>query len=154
MNLTKKIGLVVLILLIGIQLIQPARNSSGQVPATDISKTVFIPGSVQSLLQTACNDCHSNNTNYPWYANVQPLGFWLQNHVNEGKEHLNFSEFGKLSPKEQAHAFEEMAEEVEEDHMPLDSYLWIHKEAQLTAQEKQTLISWATTLHEQAKQQQ
>ena len=150
----KKILIALFVILVLIQFIWPARNKNNVVTAQHLTQLYPVPDDVTQILKKGCNDCHSKYTNYPWYANVQPLGFWLQNHVNEGKEHLNFSEFGKLSPKEQAHAFEEMAEEVEEDHMPLDSYLWIHKEAQLTAQEKQTLISWATTLHEQAKQQQ
>ena len=150
----KKILIALFVILVLIQFIWPARNKNNVVTAQHLTQLYPVHDDVTQILKKGCNDCHRNYTNYPWYANVQPQGFWLQNHVNEGKEHLNFSEFGKLSPKEQAHAFEEMAEEVEEDHMPLDSYLWIHKEAQLTAQEKQTLISWATTLHEQAKQQQ
>ena len=143
MNLTKKIGLVVLILLIGIQLIQPARNSSGQVPATDISKTVFIPGNVKSLLQTACNDCHSNNTNYPWYTNIQPMGWLLANHIKEGKAELNFNDFGSYSQRRQLSKLKSIASQVKDDEMPLASYTMLHKNARLTKEQKLLIIDWA-----------
>jgi hypothetical protein len=150
----KKILIALLVILVLIQFIRPARNSNSVVTERHLKTLYPVPAEVDQILKKGCYDCHSDYTSYPWYSNVQPLGFWLQHHINEGKEHLNFSEFGKLAKKEQAHAFEEIAEEVGENHMPLESYLWIHKEAELTAQEKQTLITWATTLHEQAKQQQ
>ncbi len=139
----KKIGLVVLILLIGIQLIQPARNSSGQVPATDISKTVFIPGNVKSLLQTACNDCHSNNTNYPWYTNIQPMGWLLANHIKDGKADLNFNEFGSYSQRRQLSKLKSIASQVKDDEMPLTSYTMLHKNARLTKEQKLLIIDWA-----------
>lgn len=143
MSLMKKIGLAVLILLIGIQLIQPPRNSSGQVPETDISKTVFIPGNVKSLLQTACNDCHSNNTNYPWYANIQPMGWLLANHIKDGKAELNLNEFGSYSQRRQQSKLKSIASQVKDDEMPLASYAFLHKNARLTKEQKALIIDWA-----------
>jgi len=143
MNLMKKIGLAVLLLLIGIQFIQPGRNSSGQVPATDISNTIFIPGDVKSLLQTACNDCHSNNTNYPWYANVQPMGWLLANHIKDGKAALNFSEFGGYSQRRQMSKMKSIASQVKDDEMPLAAYTMLHKNARLTKEQKALIIDWA-----------
>ncbi len=143
MSLMKKVGLAVLILLIGIQLIQPARNSSGQVPVTDISKTVFIPTNVKSLLQTACNDCHSNNTNYPWYANIQPIGWLLANHIKDGKAELNFNEFGSYSERRQQSKLKSIASQVKDDEMPLASYAFLHKNARLTKEQKALIIDWA-----------
>ena len=156
MSRMKKIGLAVLILLIGIQLIQPARNSSGQVPATDISKTVFIPENVKSLFQTACNDCHSNNTNYPWYANIQPMGWLLANHIKDGKAELNFNEFGSYSQRRQQSKLKSIASQVKDDEMPLASYAFLHKNARLTKEQKALIIDWALNAKdslEQKKQQ-
>ena len=143
MSRMKKIGLAVLIVLIGIQFIQPARNENGQALHTDISKTVFIPGNVKSLLQTACNDCHSNNTNYPWYANIQPMGWLLANHIKDGKAELNFSEFGSYSQRRQQSKLKSIASQVKDDEMPLASYAFLHKNARLTKEQKALIIDWA-----------
>ena len=143
MSLMKKIGITVLIVLIGIQFIQPARNENGQALPTDISKTVFIPGNVKSLLQTACNDCHSNNTNYPWYTYVQPMGWIMNNHIQDGKKELNFSEFGSYSGRRQQSKLKSIASQVKDDEMPMASYLLMHKNARLTKEQKTLIIDWA-----------
>lgn len=142
----KKIVLVLVILLIVIQFIRPSRNLSAVMSANDISRQYTVPDTVAHILQRACNDCHSNNTRYPWYTNIQPVGLWMQHHVNEGKKELNFSEFGAYTPKRQNHKMEEVGEQIEKGEMPLDSYLWIHKDAILSASEKETLIAWAKDL--------
>lgn len=139
----KKIGSTVLIVLIGIQFIQPARNENGQALPTDISRTVFIPGSVKSLLQAACYDCHSNNTNYPWYANIQPMGWLLSSHIKDGKAELNFSEFGSYSQRRQQSKLKSIASQVKDDEMPLASYAFLHKNARLTKEQKALIIDWA-----------
>jgi len=96
MGLFKKILLVILIVFIAIQFIIPARNTSGQVLPTDITKTVNIPDKVLDVFKNSCYDCHSNNTRYPWYVNIQPMGWVMASHIKNGKENLNFSEFGEL----------------------------------------------------------
>lgn len=148
----KKIGSTVLIVLIGIQFIQPARNENGQTLPTDISKTVFIPGNVKSLLQTACNDCHSNNTNYPWYANIQPMGWLLANHIKDGKAELNFSEFGSYPQRRQQSKLKSIASQVKDDEMPLASYAFLHKNARLTKEEKALIIDWALNAKDSLEQ--
>jgi hypothetical protein len=95
MSRIKKILLAALIVFIAIQFIRPARNECGQPSPTDISKIDSVPGNVQTILKTYCYDCHSNHTNYPWYSNIQPAGWWLASHIKEGKAELNFSEFGQ-----------------------------------------------------------
>lgn len=139
----KKIGLIILVVVAGIQFIQPARNSSGQVLLTDISKTVPIPRSVQSLLQAACYDCHSNNTSYPWYTYVQPIGWMLSNHIQKGKKDFNFSEFGSYSHRRQLSKLKSLASQVKDDEMPLASYTMLHKNARLTKEQKTLIIEWA-----------
>jgi len=148
MSRTKKILLGVLILLIVIQFIRPARNINGQVLPTDISKLYSIPQNVQTSLKTACYDCHSNNTRYPWYVNIQPVGWYLAWHVSEGKEELNFSDFGSYSQRKQKGKFKSIAKTVQEDEMPLSSYTLIHKDAKLTNEEKAQLIDWAKNYYQ------
>ena len=132
-----------MVVLIGIQFIRPARNSSGQVPSTDISRTISIPGNINALLQTACYDCHSNNTNYPWYSNIQPMGWLLANHIKEGKAELNFNEFGSYSERRQQSKLKSIAGQVKENEMPLASYTMLHKNARLTKHQKALIIDWA-----------
>lgn len=139
----KKFLLILLALLVIIQFIRPARNISQETSPNDISARHSIPADVKPILDKACNDCHTNNTYYPWYSNIQPVGWWLQYHVNEGKEHLNLSEFLSYDAKKQDHKMEELIEMVKEKEMPLNSYTWTHDEARLTDQERQILVNWA-----------
>jgi hypothetical protein len=130
------------ILMIAIQFTRPARNQNKQVLLTDISKSVTIPDSVQSILTNACYDCHSNNTNYPWYVNIQPTGWLMAKHINQGKEELNFSEFGNYSPRRQISKLNGIANSIEDDIMPLPSYRFMHKNARLSENEKSLVIRW------------
>lgn len=142
----RKILLTLLAILVIIQFIRPSRNVSAEISPNDITKVYAVPADVQQVLKASCNDCHSNNTVYPWYTNIQPVGWWLQSHVNEGKEHLDFSAFGAYTKKRQHHKLEEVMEQVKDNHMPLNSYLWIHDDAKLTQQQKDLLINWAQGL--------
>lgn len=142
----RKILLVLLAILVIIQFIRPAKNQSTTKSPTDITAQYSVPATVQTILDKACADCHSNNTYYPWYSNVQPVGWWLANHVNEGKRELNFSDFASYPAKKQHHKLKEIIETVKEGEMPLNSYTWIHKNAILTEQEKLALSQWADSL--------
>ena len=143
MNFTNKILLAIGIIFIAIQFIQPAHNENGRISATDISKISSIPDSVYSILNNACYDCHSNNTSYPWYSNIQPMGWLMANHIKQGKEALNFSEFGSYSPRKQLSKLNGIANSIKDDIMPLSSYKLMHKNARLSANEKTLLINWA-----------
>lgn len=143
MSLVKKISLAILIVLIAIQFIQPARNRSGQLLTTDMATMYKIPDSVQAVLKAACYDCHSNNTNYPWYTYVQPVGWMLANHIKNGKKELNFSEFGSYSVRRQRSKLKSIATQVNDGDMPLNSYTIMHKNARLTSEQKQLIINWA-----------
>jgi hypothetical protein len=142
----KKILYGLLALLVIIQFLRPTRNQAAELSANDISRHYSVPDTIAAILKRSCNDCHSNNTTYPWYSNIQPMGWWLQNHVNEGKAELNFSEFAAYAPKRQANKLEEVTEQVKDDVMPLNSYLWIHSKARLSATDKEFLIKWADSL--------
>lgn len=139
-----KILLAVVVLLIAIQFIRPAKNVSDD-RTYDISTKYHVPIQVNSILQSACNDCHSNKTTYPWYAEIQPAGWWLADHVNEGKRELNLSTFTQLPIAVQNHKLEEMIEMVKEGEMPLPSYtyLGLHPEANLTTEQRELIVRWA-----------
>lgn len=151
--MVRKILLGVLIVIIIMQFIRPARNESTVAATNDIATVYTVPDDVSAILKKACYDCHSNNTRYPWYTNIQPAGLWMQHHVDDGKEELNFNEFATYKKKRQAHKMEEVAEMVEKGEMPLNSYTWIHKDAILTAAEKELLINWAKNLEQLIKPQ-
>ena len=145
----KRVAIVLLVALVVIQLIHPAKNVSAAVPPTDISNMYPVPDSVKTILAKACNDCHSNNTRYPWYSKIQPVDWWLNDHVTEGKDELNLSEFGSFTLLKQSKKLKKMAREVDEGDMPLDSYLWIHKDAVLSPAEKAVFMGWAQGLSQQ-----
>lgn len=145
----KKIAYVLLVALVVMQFIRPARNISTTESTNHINKKYTVPANVNGILEKACYDCHSNNTVYPWYFNIQPVGYWMNDHINEGKDELNFSEFLAYSPKKARHKMEKVIEEVKEGGMPLDSYTWIHREAMLTKDEKTELLAWANALSKQ-----
>jgi hypothetical protein len=142
----KKIAYVLLAALVIIQFFRPARNISTAKSPNDISNKYAVPASVQEILNTSCYDCHSNNTVYPWYANIQPVAWWLADHVNEGKKELNFSEFITYSPKKAHHKLEEVIEMVKEGEMPLQSYTIIHQNAKLSDAQKLEISNWADGL--------
>lgn len=143
MNLKRKILVAILIPFVGIQLIRPAPNKSEQVLETDIVKMYNVPVNVQNVLKTACYDCHSNNTNYPWYVMIQPVGWMMERHIKSGKENLSFSEFGSYSKRKQAHKLRAIATSISEGSMPISSYKIMHADARLNKEKIKLITDWA-----------
>lgn len=139
----KKIMIVLLIALVAIQFFHPAKNESEGPQPNHIASVFPVPENVQSILAKACNDCHSNNTVYPWYSRIQPADWWMDKHVRDGKRELNFDEYANKSLRYQYHKMEEIVEQIKDGEMPLNSYTWIHKNAILNDEEKTALTSWA-----------
>lgn len=142
MRIFKFIAVVLLVVFVGIQFIPTNRNQSEEVPPTDFMVVNNVPREVKSILMVSCYDCHSNNTRYPWYHKVQPMSWYLEGHVEDGKEELNFSEFGSYSNRMQKAKLRSILSQVEDGEMPLSSYTLLHNEAKLTAEEKQILMKW------------
>lgn len=140
----KKILLGLAAVFVVMQFIRPERNESGD-DTHHFTKKYPVSTEVAIMLKTACNDCHSNKTNYPWYANVQPFAWFLDHHVKDGKKHLNFSAFTHRKIAYQNHKFEEIIEMVEKKEMPLPSYTWLglHPEANLSDAQRALLVNWA-----------
>lgn len=147
----KKILLFLLAALIIIQFIHPKPNKSNGEQPNYIGKTFHIPEDVKSILSKACNDCHSNNTSYPWYANIQPVDWWLDKHIREGKKALNLDEYTNKRLRYQYHKMEEVIEMVKEGEMPLNSYTWMHKDAKLATDEKDKVYNWANSVMDTLK---
>jgi len=129
------------------QLYQPARNISFEQDITaNFTKMYSVPKNVEAILRTSCYDCHSNNTNYPWYSNVQPIRFFMEHHIKEAKENLNFNEFGKYSKRKQENKLDRIVKQIKSDEMPLASYTLIHKNARITPTQKEEVINWISQL--------
>ena len=141
-HMVKKILLGLLVLLLAIQFIRQSKNFAPAPSPADIQIRHPLPPETRRILETACYDCHSNYTRYPWYAEVQPVSWWLADHIKEGKSHINFSEFDRLTPKRAARKLEQCADEVTDGGMPLTSYKFIHAEARLTDAQRKTLADW------------
>ncbi len=141
-----KIILAVVVLLVLIQL-YPVDKS---IPKYDTSQGFLQvydpPEDVKQILQNACFDCHSYQTQWPWYSRIAPVSWIIKHHVSEGRDYFNFDTWGQLTPKKQRHITEEMYDEIEEREMPLTGYVWMHKEADLSASERARLLNWLKTL--------
>ncbi|CAN5149823.1 hypothetical protein BH20BAC1_BH20BAC1_28970 [soil metagenome] len=143
MRILKGTVLFLLLAFVVIQFFRPDRNISKRDLSGTITKRVPVPVDVQRLLQNACYDCHSNNTRYPWYVNMQPVAWLMAHHIREGKKELNFDEFGSYSGRRQLSKLKSVAGSVKDESMPLSSYMLMHKEARLSEKEKELIINWA-----------
>ena len=146
MKIVKIIALILLVAFVGIQFVPTERNQSDVVPKTDFMLVNSVPDHIKSKLQTSCYDCHSNNTQYPWYNKVQPIAWFLEDHIKEGKAELNFNEWDSLSNRRKKSKLRSIIKQIENDEMPLDSYTLIHREASFSEAEKQELIQWVERL--------
>ena len=107
-------------------------------------KSMNAPANVSAILERSCSDCHSNKTNWPWYSNIAPVSFFIVNHVIDGRKELNFSEWETYKEKRKLKKFKEICEQVKEGEMPMESYLYVHGNAKLSAEDITTLCEWAT----------
>lgn len=148
----KIFGIILLVLLLAVQLYpKPAKNESAEISKNDIHNRYAIPANVDSILKVSCYDCHSNNTVYPWYARVQPVAWWLGDHITEGKREINFSEFLSYRVGKQYKKMAEIKEQIDENEMPLSSYTLIHTDAKLSREEKLVLVNWSETVRDSIK---
>ncbi len=146
----RKILLVLAAAFIVLQFFRPEKNLSND--NTQIMTNKFdVPTDIQEIFKTACNDCHSNQTHYPWYANIQPVAWWLNNHIIDGKRHYNYSKFSGFPLWLQHEKFGDIAEQLEKNEMPLSYYTLIHKDAILTDVQKKRIIDWAKSNQDSLK---
>ena len=142
LRVLKWIAIILIVVFLGIQFVRPARTN----PPVDESQTIFartqMMPQVAAILERSCRDCHSNKTVWPWYTNVAPISWWLSDHVNEGRQALNLSEWGKLDQDRQDRKLRQICDQVSDGEMPLSVYLPMHPQARLSAEDKKTLCDW------------
>ncbi|MDA8951591.1 heme-binding domain-containing protein [Flavobacteriaceae bacterium] len=151
MKIVKIIALILLVGFVGIQFVPTDLNQSDTVPKTDFLLVNNTQENISALLQESCYNCHSNNTEYPWYNKVQPVAWFLEDHINEGKEELNFNEWDAYSNRRKNSKLKSIISQVKDDEMPLASYTLIHKDAKLSNSEKTLIIDYMKNLKETLK---
>jgi hypothetical protein len=145
-NMKKTFKIIAIVLVIGfiaIQFYRPDRTNPPIVQAETLEATTQVPENIQAILKRSCNDCHSNQTVYPWYSNVAPFSWLLVDHIEEGRRELNTSVWNTYSAKKKRHKLDETCEQVTTDAMPHSQYLWLHSEARLSEEDKKILCAWA-----------
>ncbi|MEB8329550.1 heme-binding domain-containing protein [Flavobacteriaceae bacterium KMM 6897] len=150
-KIVKIIVLALLVGFVGIQFIPTSRNQSAIVPKTDFMVVNDVPNQVESIIKTSCYDCHSNNTEYPWYNKMQPVAWFLEDHVQHGKEELNFNEWADLSSRRKNSKLKSILSQIEDGEMPLWPYTLVHREAKLSEDEKKIVLEWVSKLKEGLK---
>ncbi|QCX00792.1 cytochrome C [Aggregatimonas sangjinii] len=141
MKIVKTILVLGLVALVLLQFYRPEKNVAEYRDVASFEAETKPSAEIKAILESKCYDCHSNKTEYPWYAEVAPFSLLIADHVEEGNEHFNVSQWDSYNAKKRDHKLDELIEEVEEGHMPEDSYAWIH--GGLTEAEKEALMAWA-----------
>lgn len=148
----KKIFYLLVIAFVVIQFFQIDKTNPPVDESQDFIKMYNPSPEIAQQIKASCYDCHSNESSYPWYTNIQPVGWWVKNHIDEGKHHLNFSEFGTYTAKRQSHKMEECYELIENGEMPLESYTLAHQDAVLDDATKEQLITYFKEMEEKLKE--
>lgn len=144
--MVKKIFLGLVLLFVVMQFVRIDRTNPPVDPTVDLASMHNMPQNVKAIMKKACYDCHSFETVYPWYTNIAPVSWWIGDHIEHGRDELNFSVWGTYSEKRQDHKIDEINELVEEGEMPLESYLIVHGDAKLTDQEVKEMLDWVNNL--------
>ncbi|WP_438989247.1 heme-binding domain-containing protein [Polaribacter sp.] len=153
MKIIKKILVFLLVVLLIAQFFGPEKNDGDIATVNTFLVETNPPADVKKILETTCFDCHSAKTRYPWYDKITPINYWLDEHVKDGKKHLNFSKWSEYSLKRKEHKMDELYEEVEKGEMPLNSYTWTHSEANLTEKQIAAVVAWGKKVQADYKQQ-
>lgn len=146
MKIFKIIALILLLAFISIQFFPIDLNESNSVPKTDFLLVNKVPETIQKKLEISCYDCHSNNTDYPWYSKIQPAAWFLADHIKEGKSELNFNEWDDYSDRRKNSKLKSIINQIKDDEMPLESYTYIHRDAIFSAVEKKEMIQFMEQL--------
>lgn len=146
MKIVKIIAIILLVAFVGIQFIPTTRNQSDTVPSTDFMLVNNVPETIQKKLQVSCYDCHSNNTQYPWYNKIQPVAWFLEDHIKEGKSELNFNDWDNYSDRRKKSKLRSIIKQIESGEMPMDSYTLVHRDAVLDSVAMNEIISYMDEL--------
>lgn len=139
-----KIAAIAIVVVLAVaQFIRPDQTNPAVDPAQTLYASTEVPAEVKAVLDRSCSDCHSSQTIYPWYTNISPISWWLQNHINDGRRQLNLSEWNTYQPRRKGKKLEEICEQVKSGEMPLPSYLIVHRDAALSPSDIELLCNWA-----------
>lgn len=144
LKILKWTAIVLAIIFAGLQFIRPARTNPPVDDGRTIQSHTRITPEVARILDRSCNDCHSNQTRWPWYSNVAPVSWFVINHVNVGRREMNLSDWARYDTEHQKGLLKDICKEVTGGQMPLSSYLRLHQEAKLSSEDVRTLCDWAS----------
>jgi len=144
-RIIKIFSLVLFLGIVGIQFVRPNFVNPPVKRGERLEDVYQVPADVASIVKRSCADCHSNETEYPWYSGIAPLSWGMADHIKDGREELNFSVSKTYSDQRQARKLKQMCEEVEAGEMPFYQYLWLHWDARLSEGDKQSLCRWTKT---------
>lgn len=139
----KTVSVLFLLLLAGAQFVRPARVNPPAAAGQSLEEHARVPPEVAGVLKRSCMDCHSNRTDWPWYSNVAPASWFVIDHVNHGRRHLNFSKWGEYDQRRADNLLSDICTTAKSGFMPLDSYTLVHRSARLTPADVKTLCDWA-----------
>lgn len=139
------VAVVIAMFFLGVQFVRPLRTNPSFDGAHALQSHVDVPSEVGAVLGRACMDCHSNQTRWPWYSNVAPASWFVADHVDHGRRHLNFSTWARYDRDRAEHLMGDICKEVKSGTMPMPSYLLLHPGAKLTPQDVKTLCDWSTS---------
>ena len=138
----KRLIIFLVVVIVGIQFVPTTYNLNDTIFESDIINTLEVPKEIQTILKISCYDCHSNNTYYPWYNNIQPMSWIMERHIINGKKELNFSEFGTYSKRRQKSKIKSIINQIKDGEMPLSSYTFLHRKSILSENDKLLIINW------------
>src|SRR5687767_9542075 len=142
LKVIKWVLIVAVCLLVIAQFKRPAQTNPASDPSLALESHLQLDPKVAAILDRSCNDCHSNKTRWPWYANIAPVSWFVIDHVNHGRSNLNFSEWGRYTPSDAEGMLLDMCEEVKSGAMPLSSYTPLHPGSKLSAEDIKVLCDW------------
>jgi Haem-binding domain len=124
------------------QFIRPAKTNPVADPSLALESHVQVDPMVAAILDRSCADCHSNKTRWPWYSHLAPVSWFVIDHVNVGRQQMNFSEWGGYSRRDQDGKLRQICREVTNGAMPLSSYTPMHAGSALTHVDVNMLCDW------------
>jgi hypothetical protein len=151
MKYLKITAVILFVAFVAIQFYRPDFTNPPVVESENLLSANYVPENVKAILIRSCGDCHSNETNYPWYSQIAPSSWFLADHIDQGRSEMNFSKWNTYDARRKDHKLDELCEMVEAREMPLPSYLWIHWDAKLSDEEIKTLCDWSNAEREKLK---
>jgi hypothetical protein len=127
-----------------IQFLGPGKTNPPVENSQTLTVQLEVTPKVKNIIERACQNCHSYETQWPWYSNVAPVSWFVIDHVNHARREMDLSNWAQYDRNKMIHKLEEMCELVEQGEMPLSPYLWMHDEAYLAVEDVNILCEWST----------